>query len=78
LPISADFSAGHLDEDQAPQLRRKVVRPASLDLRFGGEELAIQAPTSGRLAAAIATTCAIRRLIRAGVERNRKAIRCIE
>ena len=78
LPISADLSAGHLDEHQAPQLRRKVVRPATRDLRLGGKELALQAPTSGRLAAAIATTCAIRRLIRAGVERNRKLIRRIE
>ena len=37
-----------------------------------------QAPTSGRLAAAIATNCAIRRRIRDGVARNNEVTRCIE
>jgi hypothetical protein len=36
-----------------------------------------QAPASGRLAAAIATNCAIRRLIRRGVVRSREATRRI-
>jgi hypothetical protein len=36
-----------------------------------------QAPTSGRLAAAIATNRAISRLIRRGVERNNEATRCM-
>ena len=39
---------------------------------------AAQAPTSGRLAAAIATNCAIRRRIRDGVARNNDVTRCIE
>jgi hypothetical protein len=38
---------------------------------------AIQAPTSGRLAAAMATNCAIRRRIRDGVARNNELTRCI-
>jgi hypothetical protein len=36
-----------------------------------------QAPTSGRLAAAIATNRAISRLIRRGVERSNEATRCM-
>jgi len=37
-----------------------------------------QAPASGRLAAAMATNCAIRRLMRDGVERSNERTRSIE
>jgi hypothetical protein len=58
--------------------RRQRAQPPKFGLATSKNRKVDHAPASGRLAAAIATNCAIRRLIRDGVERKYERTRSIE